>query len=342
MLFIACYCIHCPALTSVGEKRWTVRGITELFGLVLFRHGARTLSKSFIGAIALYVLTSLEFQVQLFCWPRFVDFEKIHDIHLSNASKNHKKTRIGLVCAVHHMESWLVGARTTLQRCVWSTSHTVIAYPKHTKVQCKWKWSRSGMLLVAKISGRGVLTTARAKGSLKQPLLADIYAFSEKYGIGEQRDSGVQTWAPKGKMKMMIAMSENTNNPNQNSEGDAQMHTLKQSWAGSLLLRNQARLHRTPVRSSLSMFLYDWVVQLLILNVVIPMHTGPIPGILHRFILLYTASQAELLVSHLIHLRLVIARLSTKKKWTPKSWCEHEHLEHLISPRHITTQHICQ
>ncbi len=55
-------------------------------------------------------------------------------IHLSNASKNHKKTRIGLVCAVHHMESWLVGARTTLQRCVWSTSHTVIAYPKHTKV----------------------------------------------------------------------------------------------------------------------------------------------------------------------------------------------------------------
>ena len=114
-------------------------------------------------------------------------------------------------------------------------------------------------------------------------------------------------------MKMMIAMSENTNNPNQNSEGDAQMHTLKQSWAGSLLLRNQARLHRTPVRSSLSMFLCDWVVQLLILNVVIPMHTGPIPGILHRFILLYTASQAELLVSHLIHLRLVIARLSTKK-----------------------------
>ena len=180
MVFIACYCIHCPALTSVGEKRWTVRGITELFGLVLFRHGARTLSKSFIGAIALYVLTSLEFQVQLFCW-RFV-VEKIHEnasIHLSNASKNHKKTRIGLVCAVHHMESWLVGARTTLQRCVWSTSHTVIAYPKHTKVQCKWKWSRSGML-VAKISGRGVLTTARAKGSLKQPLLADIYVRPSK------------------------------------------------------------------------------------------------------------------------------------------------------------------
>lgn len=50
---------HCLALTSVGAKRWTVRGITELFGLVLFRHGTRTLSRSFMGAIALYVLTSV-------------------------------------------------------------------------------------------------------------------------------------------------------------------------------------------------------------------------------------------------------------------------------------------
>ena len=228
---------HCLALTSVGAKRWTVRGITELFGLVLFRHGTRTLGRSFMGAIALYVLTSvigisaatLGLLTQL--WKN-TWFHFIHLYSFQESRENEDKSglhgtphgvvigwcqdHVAKVCVVHqpHCHS-LTRTRNTQRSNASEFDRALECFSLLQRHLGEGYWLHY-------CKGKRITETAIARGHI---------CFSG-YGFGEQRNEDVQTWGPKGKMKIMIAMGENTNKPNQNSEAGARMHTLKESWPG--------------------------------------------------------------------------------------------------------------
>lgn len=164
--------------------------------------------------------------------------------------------------------------------------------------------------------------------------------FSGKYGFGEQRNEGVQTWAPKGKMKIMIAMGKNTNNPNQNSEARARMHTLKESWPGHYCCATKhdcTGLQFDPAFQCSCVWLGSSIAKFECRDTVAyRAHTGHTSP-LHTASYCFTGQVARL-PSHTpesdcqIACRQKIVN-SEKLMWT---WT------YLISPRHITTQHICQ
>ena len=325
---------HCLALTSVGAKRWTVRGITELFGLVLFRHGTRTLSRSFMGAIALYVLTSvigisaatLGLLTQLWknTWFHFIHLYSFQESRENEDKSGLRGTPHGVVigwcqdhvakvCVVHrpHCHS-LTRTRNTQRSNASESDRALECFSLLQRHLGEGYWLHY-------CKGKRITETAIARGHM---------CVSGKYGFGEQRNEDVQTWGLWVKIRI--------------NRTKIQKHELACTLWRSLGQVTIAAQPSTiaPDSSSIQPFsvLVCWVVQLLNSNVVIPLHTGPIPGILHRFILHCFTGQVARLPSHTPESDCQIACRqqnvnSEKLMWT---WT------YLISPRHITTQHICQ